>query len=258
MFDRFTDDARKVMALALKEAQRLQHDCIATEHIAIGVIDCISGDMQKVLSCLDVSPALLREAILRDVVPGTTVDRKLQLPFTPPAKRALVGSMEAANELGHAHIGTEHLLVGLLSVHNGVAERLIGCGLEIEKVKAKIVELFGQGAREPSSSPLSVTVSAFNRAIEAAVRRGHEIRDGVGRERARIDNSVSGRPRIIFLDKSGQPGPSLWVEATAEGALRLVEDREPHPLKLEIVVGPAGQLRLADPGSAAATATATE
>jgi ATP-dependent Clp protease ATP-binding subunit ClpC len=60
MFERFTDRARKVMALANQEAQRFNHDCIGTEHILLGLVKEGSGVGAQVLKNLDVDIKKLR------------------------------------------------------------------------------------------------------------------------------------------------------------------------------------------------------
>lgn len=246
MFDRFTDEARKAMAMARKEAERLLHDCIGTPHLALGVLGPGAGATLEILSRLDISASSVREKLLHDVLPGPPGMKYYgQLPFTPAAKIALEGSMAAAMELGHSYIGTAHLLLGLLTVGDDTSQRLIGCGLDVERVKSETDRMHRESFPTHATNASTVSESMLNASITSALRRSQEIREEAGRERARLDNSVTGRPKIVFLDKNGQPGRSLWLEATPDGALRLVEDREPDPLRVEITLGPDGKLRIA-------------
>ena len=89
MFDRFTDNAKKAMGLALQEAQRFNHDYIGTEHILLGLIDEWSGVAADVLKNLDVDPQQIRQEVERLLSDGTTMVTVAQLPFTPASKKVL-------------------------------------------------------------------------------------------------------------------------------------------------------------------------
>ena len=104
MFDRFTDRARKVMALARKEAQRFSHDFIGTEHILLGLVQEGSGVAANVFKNLDVDSGKIRAEIERQVQTGHAMVQMGQLPFTPRAKRVLELCQEAAKELRHNYI----------------------------------------------------------------------------------------------------------------------------------------------------------
>jgi hydroxyacylglutathione hydrolase len=148
MFDRFTDRARKVMALARKEAQRFKHDFIGTEHILLGLIQEGSGVAAKVLKNLGTEINKIRSEIEKNVQAGPSMVTMGQLPFTPRAKKVLELSMEEANELGHNYIGTEHLLLGLIREQDGVAAQvLLDLNLKLEDVRADVLDLLGAEAQ---------------------------------------------------------------------------------------------------------------
>ena len=156
MFDRFTDRARKVMALARKEAQRFNHDFIGTEHILLGLIQEGSGVAANVLKNLGVEINKIRSEIEKNVQSGPSMVTMGQLPFTPRAKKVLELSMEEANELGHNYIGTEHLLLGLIRENDGVAAQvLVDRGLKLEDVRCEVLELLGADQETESSIPQS-------------------------------------------------------------------------------------------------------
>ena len=156
MFDRFTDRARKVMALARKEAQRFNHDFIGTEHILLGLIQEGSGVAANVLKNLGVEISKIRSEIEKNVQSGPSMVTMGQLPFTPRAKKVLELSMEEANELGHNYIGTEHLLLGLIRENDGVAAQvLLDLNLKLEDVRFEVLELLGADSESESAIPQS-------------------------------------------------------------------------------------------------------
>jgi ATP-dependent Clp protease ATP-binding subunit ClpA len=176
MFDRFTDRARVVMALARKEAQRFNHDFIGTEHILLGLIGEGRGVAAHVLKNLGVEIDQIRREIEKNVQSGPPVVTMGQLPFTPRAKKVLELSMEEANELGHNYLGTEHLLLGLLRENDGVAARvLLDLGLKLEEVRNEVLDLLGAesgNARRVAALP-GIESELMARAGEEALRAGH-------------------------------------------------------------------------------------
>jgi len=144
MFDKFTDRARKVMALARKEAQRFNHDFIGTEHVLLGLVQEGSGVAATVLKNLDVDSGKIRAEIEKQVQSGHAMHQMTQLPFTPRAKRVLELCQEAAKELRHNYIGTEHLLLGLIREEQGLAASVLKeLGLVLEEVRAEVLEILG-------------------------------------------------------------------------------------------------------------------
>ena len=114
MFDRFTDHACKVMALARQEAQRYNHDYIGAEHLLLGIIAEGSGVAHDTLRNLDVDLSCIRAEVDERVSDGSATANMRHMPFTPVAKKILEFSLEEASNFGHNYIGTEHLLLGLL------------------------------------------------------------------------------------------------------------------------------------------------
>ena len=144
MFDRFTDRARKVMGLAKAEAQRLNHEYIGTEHILLGLVQEGSGIAAKVLKNLEVDLKKIRQEVEKLIPHGPPTVTMGQLPFTPRAKKVLELAVEEASNLGHNYIGTEHLLLGLIRVSEGVAAQvLMNLGLKLEEVREEVHELLG-------------------------------------------------------------------------------------------------------------------
>ena len=152
MFERFTDRARKVMALANQEAQRFNHEYIGTEHILLGLVKEGSGVGANVLKNLDVDIKKLRLEVEKLVKSGPDMVTMGKLPHTPRAKKVIEYAIEEARSLNHNYIGTEHLLLGLLRETEGVAAQvLMGMGLKLEDIRQEVLNILGAGVDNGSS-----------------------------------------------------------------------------------------------------------
>jgi ATP-dependent Clp protease ATP-binding subunit ClpC len=146
MFERFTDRARKVMALANQEAQRFNHEYIGTEHILLGLVKEGSGVGATVLKNLDVDIKKLRLEIEKHVKSGPDMVTMGKLPQTPRAKKVIEYAIEEARALNHNYVGTEHILLGILRESEGIAAQvLMHIGLKLEEVRQEVLNLLGAG-----------------------------------------------------------------------------------------------------------------
>jgi ATP-dependent Clp protease ATP-binding subunit ClpC len=153
MFERFTDRARKVMALANQEAQRFNHEYIGTEHILLGLVKEGSGVAANVLKNLDVDIKKLRLEVEKLVKSGPDMVTMGKLPQTPRAKKVIEYAIEEARSLNHNYVGTEHILLGLLRETEGVAAQvLMNLGLKLENVRQEVLNLLGAGVDNSFSS----------------------------------------------------------------------------------------------------------
>ena len=147
MFERFTDRARKVMALANQEAQRFNHEYIGTEHILLGLVKEGSGVGANVLKNLEVDLRKVRLEVEKLVKSGPDMVTMGKLPQTPRAKKVIEFAIEEARQLNHNYVGTEHLLLGLLREQDGVAAQvLMNLNLKLEDVREEVLNLLGAGA----------------------------------------------------------------------------------------------------------------
>jgi ATP-dependent Clp protease ATP-binding subunit ClpC len=120
MFERFTDRARRVVVLAQEEARHLDHNYIGTEHILLGLIHEGEGVAARALTELDISLEAVRTKVQEMIGHGDEAPTG-HIPFTPRAKKVLELSLREALALKHRHIGTEHLLLGLIREGEGLA-----------------------------------------------------------------------------------------------------------------------------------------
>ena len=176
MYERFTDRARKVMQLANQEAQRFNHEYIGTEHVLLGLVKEGSGVGANVLKNLDVDLRKVRLEVEKLVKSGPDMVTMGKLPQTPRAKKVIEYAIEEARNLNHNYVGTEHLLLGLLREHDGVAAQvLMNLGLKLEEVREEVLNLLGAGV-ESEEQPQHV------REVRHARERGEHIPPGVGPE----------------------------------------------------------------------------
>jgi ATP-dependent Clp protease ATP-binding subunit ClpA len=144
VFERFTDRARKVMALANQEAQRFNHEYIGTEHILLGLVKEGSGVGANVLKNLHVDLHKLRLEVERLVKAGPEPVTMGKLHQTPRAKRVIEHAIAESRSLHDKYVGTEHVLLGLLREPDGIAAQvLMKLGLKLEEVRQKVLEQVG-------------------------------------------------------------------------------------------------------------------
>jgi ATP-dependent Clp protease ATP-binding subunit ClpC len=151
VFERFTDGARRVVALAQDEARLLGHSHIGTEHLLLGLLQEPGGVAAGVLAGLGIEVASARGAI--GVITGTS-DRRPSSPlvFTPRSKTVLELSLREALGLGHQYIGSEHILLGLVQEGEGVgAQVLVAQGAGLATIRGAVI-----GLLPTSPGPLSV------------------------------------------------------------------------------------------------------
>ncbi len=153
MFERFTDRARKVMALANQEAQRFNHEYIGTEHVLLGLVKEGSGVGANVLKNLGVDLRKVRLEVEKLVKSGPEMVTMGKLPQTPRAKKVIEYAIEEARNLNHNYVGTEHLLLGLLREQDGVAAQvLMNLGLKLDEVREEVLNLLGAGGADPDEA----------------------------------------------------------------------------------------------------------
>ena len=144
MFERFTDRTRKVMSLASQEARRFNHEFIGTEHVLLGILKEGSGKGAAILRHLDVNIEKLCLEVEKLVKARIGPDEVTagRLPQTPGAKKVVEYAIEECRSLKHRNVGTEHILLGLLSVTEGVAAKVLtNLGLKIDDVRREVQNL---------------------------------------------------------------------------------------------------------------------
>jgi ATP-dependent Clp protease ATP-binding subunit ClpC len=152
MFERFTDRARRAMALAQEEAQR-HHSGVGTEHLLLGLIQEGEGVAAKALEALGISLETVSQQI-QEIIGPAKPPPSGHSRFSPRAKQVLKLSLREALQLGHHYIGTEHLLLGLMREGEGVAAQvLVKLGADLSGVRQQVIQLLqgNQGQEEPEA-----------------------------------------------------------------------------------------------------------
>jgi hypothetical protein len=189
MFERFTSRARRAVVLAQEEARRLRHAHIGTEHLLLGLLSEGEGVAAKALEALGVSLDAARARVEAIIGRGTD-DPVGHVPFTPRAKKVLELSLREAKQYHHRHLGTEHLLLGLVREGEGVgAQVLDALGADARSVRQQVLQLLASPAHlggalegrdddeDLESDTVAVVGGLFqeNRRLRAEVRRLREL-----------------------------------------------------------------------------------
>lgn len=188
MFDRFSDNSKKLMALARRHALRLRHDAIGPEHLLLALLDlpCSGSDLLVRLGVdLDTLGKALHSVL--DQTGGEAPSPTQQLPFTPDAKRVLERTLEEAARLGHNYLGSQHLLVALAAVEQGLpAQVMARLGIDL----ARLQEAALTTAPAPERSQLRLLLISNSTMHGGAYLEhcGAEIRDFLG-----------ARKRVLFV-----------------------------------------------------------
>jgi len=142
MWDRFTNRAKQVKKLAEKEAQRLNHNYIGTEHILLGLIKLGQGVAVDVLRKLDLDFDTIRLEVEKLVGAGPSTKVVGKPAHTPRATRVYEIAAEEAQNLKHNYVGTEHILLGLLQETDGVAAKVLrNLDVDTEKVREETLQI---------------------------------------------------------------------------------------------------------------------
>jgi hypothetical protein len=137
-FDRFAVDARIAMSQAQQEAQGLGHAYIGTEHLLLGLLQVPSGLAARLLTGQGMELDGTRQAV-EDLVGRGESAATGPMPMTARAKKALELALDEAKDRHSAHVGSEHLLLGLAREGAGIAAHLLGTfGAEYETLRRRV------------------------------------------------------------------------------------------------------------------------
>src|SRR3989337_1324098 len=143
-FDKFTERARKVLTMAPEEAQRFNHNYIGTERLLLGLVREGDGVAARVLGNMGVQLPKVRSAVEFIIGRGETMITG-EIGLTPRAKKVIELAVDEARRLNHHHIGTEHLLLGLVREGEGIAAGVLeSLGVNLEKVRSQVIQVVSQ------------------------------------------------------------------------------------------------------------------
>ena len=214
MFERFTERARKIMALGNQEAQRFNHEYIGTEHILLGLIKEGTGVGANVLRHMGIDLSKLRKATEKEMTPGPEMVAMGKLPQTPRAKKVIEYAIEEARNLDHNYIGSEHLLLGLLREEDGVAAiALADADVKVDQIREEILTLIGPGIGVDVNQADAADAKAVSDAMTSILARLHP----------------DGNASVIYLDwLQGR----LRIRCRIKGIENIIVDEDPLPRPL--------------------------
>jgi ATP-dependent Clp protease ATP-binding subunit ClpC len=141
MFDKFTNRAKQVIKLAKKEAQRLNHNYLGTEHILLGLLKLGQGVAVNVLRNLNIDFEIVRNEVEKLVGYGPEIQVYGDPALTGKVKKVFEYANEEAANLNHNYVGTEHLLLGLLRQTDGVAAQVLeNLNVNLKEVRKEVLK----------------------------------------------------------------------------------------------------------------------
>ena len=245
-FKGFTEKANKALNLAIESAEEMRHNYVGTEHILYGLVKEGSGVAATALDECGVTEDALREKL--ESINGTMSLVELTPDdFTPRTKRVLRAAVIISSKTGYTYVGTEHLLLAILSESDSYAVAFLEeLGVSVERLAQAVSKGMqggaddGFGGFENESAPNGSqkggsALDKFGRDLTQAAKNG-EIDPVIGREKEiqRVIQILSRRtknnPVLI-----GEPG--VGKTAVAEGlALEIAKGNVPEILKDKRVV----------------------
>ena len=148
-FEKFTYLGRRVMVLAQDEARRFNHNYIGTEHLLLGLIGEEGGIAARSLRVLGVDLDEAREQV-ESIVGYGEEGTGAQAPFTPRTRKVLQLALREALQLGHDHVSTEHVLLGLVRESEGVVARvLLDLDVSPDAVRQEVIKRLLDAGEDP-------------------------------------------------------------------------------------------------------------
>lgn len=137
----FTPHAQQALAFARKEADRLSHNYVGTEHLLLGLIRLGQGIAVTVLANMELELETVRTEVEKQVGAGTGQKIIGTIPYSPRVKKVLALAAIEARDLNHSYVGTEHILLGLLREGEGVASLVLNSlGVDTEKTRLEVLK----------------------------------------------------------------------------------------------------------------------
>jgi hypothetical protein len=261
MFERFTEKARRVIFFARYDASVYGSPTIETEHLLLGILHEDYKIAKHLLPRLR-PKSEIQAKIESKITRGERISTSVEMPLSNESKQALILASEEAKTIGHHHVGTEHLLLGLLRVGKGLASEILRENeADLDRVRKEISKLPPPDRDTSVLTPLVPSdgeIKAYRQFI-ASLREGswHELHDFFAKEASFINADgklLSGREELVsnvetllapfatknakhHLEKEICRTAELWVGTVLWSGVHLQAHTFPQQLRMTLVFG---------------------
>lgn len=269
----FTERVRKVIALSREEAADLRVEYVGPEHLLLAMLREGTGTAFSVLTNFGVSSRQLRTRVLEIVTqmptskynePGDEAQvirgsaggpitgdttRRADLPFTSRAKKSLELAMSEAREFNHSYVGTEHLLLGLLREHNGLAAQVLAeAGVTLDPAREETLRVIaGAGSNRSQRTATRIsreTLAGFPQRLREVIGDAYDL----AAERGAFEVTPAHAMIALLEHGDGMANTALdRLQLDRQTALFALNDLAPHgvPVPPDIVIEASSQLTAA-------------
>ncbi|WDF82283.1 ATP-dependent Clp protease ATP-binding subunit [Lacticaseibacillus pabuli] len=244
----FTSSAKNLLLIAQKQAQAFHHHAVGTEHLLLAMTIEQEGIAGKTLRQLGVTEALVHDDVETytgyGALPSSATGKDAYLPYSPKGKEVLAGAGDEAKRLGASKIGTEHILLSLLSDEDTIANRILATSFNLtaKRLRQLVLKKLGVSEASMKSKPARATKGAPTPTLDGLARdltalaRSGAIDPVVGR-----DKEVRRLTQILARRSKNNPvlvgEPGVGKTAIAEGfAERIVAGKVPDEMRTKRVM----------------------
>ena len=243
-FNGFTEKANAALNLAIKGAQMLGHTYIGSEHLLLGLLRVGSGTAADMLISKGITEDKIEAILKQEIGEGNPVSLTPDY-FTPRAKRVLETAVSASKSREKGFVGTEHILLGILSEGDNFAVRFLGeMGVDVAQLTDEVMKSVGlksddfnqsKATDKSNKDKKTPTVDKFGRDLTAEAKKGN-LDPVIGRSEE-IDRVI----QILCRRTKNNPcligEPGVGKTAIAEGlALKIANKEAPEVLNNKRII----------------------